>query len=80
MFKVGDKVKIPYISDCNPHNNKVGIITWLNDYNYYPNGDDSVVEKRTQGTITYDDGKSFNVSNMYRKGSGVVSKIEHIKE
>ena len=80
MFKVGDKVKIPYISDCNPHNNKVGTITWLHDYNYYPNGDYSVSEKRTQGTITYDDGKSFNVSNMYRKGSGVVSKIEHIKE
>ena len=56
MFKVGDKVKIPYISDCNPHNNKVGIITWLHDYSYYPNGDYSVIEKRTQGTITYDDG------------------------
>lgn len=26
MFKVGDKVKIPYISDYNPHNNKVGTI------------------------------------------------------
>ena len=79
MFKVGDKVKIPYISDCNPHNSKVGIITWLHDYNYYPNRDYSVIEKRTQGTITYDDGTTEGVGNFYREGSGVVSKIEHIK-
>ena len=68
------------LNDCHPYNNKVGTITWLHDYNYYPNGDDSVIEKRTQGTITYDDGKSFDVSNMYRKGSGVVSNIDYIKE
>ena len=80
MFKVGDKVKISYISDCNPHNNKVGTITWLHDYNYYPNGDYSVVEKRTQGTITYDDGTTESVGNFYREDSGIVSKIEHIKE
>ena len=77
--RVGDKVKIPYISDCNPHNNKVGIITWLHDYNYYPNGDCSVIEKRTQGTITYDDGTTEGVGDFYREGSGVVSKSEHIK-
>ena len=80
MFKVGDKVKIPYISDCNPHNNKVGIITWLNDYNYYPNGDYSVIEKRTQGTITYDDETIENIGNFYREDSGIVSKIIAIKE
>lgn len=79
-FKVGDKVKIPYISDCNPHNNKVGIITWLHDYNYYPNKDYSVIEKRTQGTITYEDGSTESISNLYRKGSGLVSEIEYIKE
>lgn len=80
MFKIGDRVKIRYICDCHPYNNKVGTITWLHNYNYYPNGDDSVVETRTQGTITYDDGKSFDISNMYRKSSGVVSKIECVKE
>lgn len=79
MFKVGDKVKIPYISDCNSHNNKVGTITWLHDYNYYPNRDYSVIEKRTQGTITYDDGTTESVGNFYREGSGIVSKIELIK-
>lgn len=80
MFKIGDKVKIPYISDCNPHNNKVGTIAWLRDYNYYPNRDYSVVEKRTQGTITYDDGTEEGVGNFYRDGSGLVSKVEHVKE
>lgn len=79
MFKVGDKVKISYISDCNPHNNKVGTITWLHDYNFYPNGNLSVVEKRTQGIITYDDGTTEGIGDFYREGSGVVSKIEHIK-
>lgn len=80
MFKVGDKVKIKYISDCNPHNNKVGIITWLRSYNYYPNRDYSVIEKRVQGIITYADGTTESVGNFYRKGSGLVSRIERIKE
>lgn len=75
MISVGDKVKIPYISDNNKHNNEIGTITWLNEYNYYPNGDYSVVEKRTQGIITYDDGATLNVANIYREGSGVVSPI-----
>lgn len=80
MFKVGDRVKIKYIGDCNPHNNKIGIITWLHEYNYYPNGDYSVIEKRTQGTITYENGTIESVNDFYRKGSGIVSKIEHIKK
>lgn len=80
MFKVGDKVKIPYISDANPHNNQVGTITWLHDYNYYPNRDYSVVEKKVQGTITYDDGTTEGVGDFYRKGSGVVSEIILVKE
>lgn len=79
-FKVGDKVRIPYISDCNPHNNKVGIITWLHNYNYYPNRDYSAIEKRTQGTITYDDGTTEGVVDFYRKGSGLVSEIEYAAE
>lgn len=72
MFKVGDKVKIPYISDCNLHNNKIGTITWLHNYNFYPNGDYSVVEKKTQRTITYDDGTTESVGDFYLKGSGIV--------
>lgn len=75
MFAVGDKVKISYISDCNKYNGQVGTITWLHDYKYYPNGDYSVIETRTQGVIKYDDGCELGISNMYRKGSGVVSPI-----
>lgn len=79
-FKVGDKVRIPYINDCNPHNNKIGIITWLHDYNYYPNRNYSIIEKRTQGTITYNDGTTEGVSDFYRKSSGLVSEIEYTTE
>jgi hypothetical protein len=75
MFQIGDKVKLSYISDCNKYNGKTGTITWLHDYNYYPNGDYSVIETRTQGTITYDDGGELMIPNMYRKGSGVVSAV-----
>lgn len=80
MFKIGDKVKIRYICDCHPYNNKIGTITWLHNYNYYPNGDDSVVEIRTQGVITYDNKKNFAVSNMYRKNSDIVSSIELVEQ
>ena len=78
-FKVGDKVRIKYISDNSKHNNEVGTITFLRDYNYYPNGDDSVIEKKTQGTITYKDGSEESVVDFYRTGSGVVSPVEKVK-
>lgn len=81
VFKVGDKVKIQYISDHSEHNDKVGTITHLNEYKYYPNGhkgDFSVIEKKTQGIITYDDGTTEDVSDFYRKGSGLVSPVEKV--
>lgn len=81
-FNVGDKVRIAYISDCNPHNGKIGTITWLHDYKYYPNGakgDCLNFEIRTQGKITYDDGTAEGVGNFYRKGSGLVSPVEKVK-
>ena len=75
LFHVGDKVKILYISDCNPHNGKVGTITWLHEYNFYPNGDFCMVEKKVQGTIAYEDGKMENISDFYRKKCGIVSPV-----
>lgn len=77
-FKVGDKVKIEYISDNSRHNNKIGTITWLNEYNYYPNGDYSVIKKKTQGIITYEDGSEEEVSDFYAKGSGITSPIKKV--
>ena len=79
-FKVGDKVKIDYISDYNKHNGEIGKITWLNEAKYYPNGDYSVVEKRTQAEITYKDGSTEMISDLYTKGSGLVSPVKKIKE
>lgn len=79
-FFLGDKVKIRYISDCNPHNNQVGTIVWLHEYKFYPNGDSTNVETRVQGTILYDDGTTEGVGDFYRKGSGLVSPVEKVKE
>lgn len=78
-FKVGDKVKISYISDSSKHNGEVGTITSLHDYNYYPKGDMSVIEKKTQGEITYSDGSVEEVSDFYRQESGLVSAIKKVK-
>ena len=64
MIKVGDKVKIPYICDCCIHNDMVGTVSWVHSYNYYPNGDYSVVEKRLQGTITYPDGSTESFGSL----------------
>ena len=75
LFKVGDKVRIPYISDCNKYNNKVGTIVWLKDWEYYPNGDYSVVEIKTQAKIEYDDKVGIMVKDLYREHSGLVSKV-----
>lgn len=77
-FKIGDSVRVAYICDCHPCNNMVGTLTWMHEYNYYPNRDESVVEKRWQGTIEYPNGMTYSVSNLYRKGSGVVSPVEII--
>lgn len=79
-FQVGDKVRISYISDCNPHNNKAGVITSLRNVRYYPGGDESNPKWRTQGTIAYEDGSEEGVGDMYRKGSGLVAPVELIQE
>ena len=79
-FKVGDKVKIQYINDCNKYNNKIGTITWLHDYNFYPKGDYSIIEKRTQGKVLYSDGTIISIRDMYRETSGLYSKLEKVSE
>ena len=82
-FYVGNIVRIPYITDRNPYNNKRGVITWLNDYRYWPDttGDlngPEMFHYKTQGIIQYSNGAKFMVDDLYYKGSGLVSKV--IKE
>lgn len=79
-FKTGDSVSLAYISDNSKHNGKVGVITWLNDYNYYPKGDESVVVKKTQAEITYDDGSVEEISDIYQEGSGLVSPVVKVSK
>lgn len=75
LFKVGDKVEIPYISDCHKYNNKVGTIKWLHDYKFFPNTFPSIEEIKTQAIIEYDDGGELEISDLYREPSGLVSKV-----
>ena len=82
-FYVGNIVRIPYITDRNPYNNKHGVITWLNDYKYWPDttGDlngPEMFHYKTQAIIQYSNGAKFMVDDLYYKGSGLVSKV--IKE
>ena len=74
-FKVGDKVKIPYIFDNCKFNDKVGTISWLHDWNYYPNGDYSVVEKKTQAIIKYENGEELSLMDINRETSGLVCEV-----
>ena len=80
LFKVGDKVKIPYISDCHKYNNKVGTIKWLHDYKFYPNTFPSIEEIKTQAIVEYDDGGELEISDLYREPSGLVSKVIKVVE
>lgn len=78
-FKVGDKVKIEYISDTNPLNGKVGEITWINKYNFYIKGNKYNSVEKYQAKIVYPNGKEISISDLYREGSGVVSPIEKVE-
>lgn len=79
-FYVGDIVRIPYITDRNPYSNKRGVITWLNDYRYWPNPTENLngpgkFEMKTQAAIQYSDGAKLMVEDLYYKGSGLISKV-----
>lgn len=80
VFEIGDKVRVAYFSDCDPRNSQIGVVTGLRYVNHYPNKDYSVVVKRVEGTITYEDGFVLSVGDMYRKGSGLVTPIELIEK
>ena len=79
-FKVGDKVKIDYISDANEYNGQTGTLTMVRKYKYYPNGNADEFEYKTQGTIKFDDGKEFNIPDLNREGSGIVSPVDKVEE
>ena len=74
-FKVGDRVKIPYIFDNCKFNDKVGTIIWLHDWNYYPNKDYSVAEVKTQATIEYENGETLELLDINRETSGLVYNV-----
>lgn len=80
MVEVGNKVKIYYISDCNPHNDKIGTVIEEGWYKYYPNGTPNEFLLKQRCTIQYPDGSKIFVQNTERKGSGVVSPLIIVEE
>ena len=79
-FKVGDKVKIDYISDGNKYNDEVGTIKWIHKYKYYPNGKENEFEYKYQAEIEYSDGGVLAVNDIYAPGSGIVGTIKKVTE
>lgn len=73
--KIGDQVKLAYISDGNPQNNIVGIVTQESVYDYYPNGTPDKSVQRQWCTIQYPDGTTTQVDDTQRPGSGIVSPL-----
>ena len=79
-FKVGDKVKVEYTSDASKYNGEVGTLTMVRKYKYYPDGNQDEFEYKTQGIVKYDDGTEMTISDLNRKGSGIVSPVEKVSE
>lgn len=73
-FNLGDKVKIPYISDCDSRNGEVGEVTWIHPYKFYPKGDVKNHVWKYQMEITYPDGRSI-MADSDTKSSGIVSEV-----
>lgn len=80
MVNVGDKVKLAYISDCNPHNNKIGEVIDARISKYYPNGNPDEFVIKQCCTIQYEDGSTEFVNDTERKGSGLISPLEIIEQ
>ncbi len=73
-FKIGDKVKIPYISDCDKHNGEVGEVTWIHPYKFYPSADINNHIWKYQMQITFSDGERI-MTDPDRRSSGIVSEV-----
>ena len=73
-FNIGDKVKIPYISDCDKHNGEVGEVTWIHAYKFYPGDNINNHVWKHQIQITYADGQTI-MADPDRKSSGIVSEV-----
>lgn len=73
-FELGDKVKIPYISDNDSRNDVVGEVTWIHPYKYYPEGDKKNYVWKHQMEITYPNGQSI-IADPERKNAGIVSAV-----
>lgn len=79
MVNVGDKVKLDYITDGNPHNGQVGTVIRERKYKYYPNRNPDEFVLKQCCTIQYPDGTKEYVNDTEREGSGLVSPLVEIK-
>lgn len=71
MFNIGDRVKTGYFFDGCKGNYQFGTITWVHEYNSYPNNDYSIIEKKIQGTVVCDNGYRLEIGDLYADFQGV---------
>ena len=77
--KKGDNVRIDYISDSNEHNGKIGKLTFIKKYKYFPTGYLGKFKYKYQAIIEYDDNSKEYIQDVYRQESGTVGKIIKVK-
>lgn len=60
-MKIGDKINVGYLRDCDIHNYKEGKIIWANPFKYYPNGNINEFIMKTQILLEFE-----NKDTMYK--------------
>lgn len=77
MFNVGDRVKLGWFYDTCSCNYQLGTISYLREYNFYPNRDYSVIQRKLQGTVVCDNGFEIDIPDFIGEfqGKKYVEKI-----
>lgn len=60
--KVGHRLKLGYICDCDPHNSADCVVTRVHSHRYYPNRDPANFVFRTQIEVQFADGSKTSVA------------------
>ena len=80
-FQIGDRIRVGFLGDKNPHNYQIAKIFDLRDYRYYPNGDmnpESIVTK-TEAFIRFDDWHETTLMDVYSDGWGKVNLVDSLE-
>ena len=80
-FQVGDRIRVGYLGDNNPHNYQIAKIFDLQDYRYYPDGnmDSKSIGTKTQAFLRFDDWKEITLNDLYSEGFGKVELVHSLE-